>query len=282
MDSDNSPAHAGLFDPLLAQGDLDLNPSASNPMADVGMTSDTAPKRQRIKANRNDPNFRGFGCYFSGCDFISTGKNGLSAHLGISHGLKQNERELDKIEIINNADDGSRNVNSLGATRDTLIPRTSIQAIRKLPFITSSALARARPPSSFRAIGDQSAKTTAPAKVLPPSSFTAIGESAHKTFAHSQALPSASSAAETDAARKIIPPVSRVTAKFDPTRLPVFYKCYMEGCEVLGRTPESILKHWKAEEDSMSDGNPTHIGHVFEIEKVYKFIRFEGGEGTSF
>src|ERR1700677_3189087 len=103
MDSDNSPAHAGLSDPLLAQGDLDLNPSASNPMVDVGMTSDTAPKRQRIKANRNDPNFRGFGCYFSGCDFISTGKNGLSAHLGISHGLKQNERELDKIERINNA-----------------------------------------------------------------------------------------------------------------------------------------------------------------------------------
>jgi hypothetical protein len=51
---------------------------------------------------------------------------------------------------------------------------------------------------------------------------------------------------------------------------------------VLGRTPESVLKHWKAEEDFVSDGNITHIGHAFQIEKVYKFIRIEDGEGTSF
>jgi hypothetical protein len=202
MNSDDSPAHASPSNSLLPQDDLDLNPPASNPMVDISMTSHTAPKRQRVKADRNDPNFRGFGCYFSGCDFISTGKNGLSAHLGISHGLKHNERELDKIEIINNADDGSRKVNSLGSASDTLTPSTSNQAIRKLSFIDSSALARARPPSSFRAIGDPTIKTTAPAKVLPPSSFTAIRESAPKIFAHSEALPSAPSTAETDTARK--------------------------------------------------------------------------------
>ena len=72
----------------------------------------------------------------------------------------------------------------------------------------------------------------------------------------------------------------RAKAKFDHTRLPVFYKCYVEGCEVLGRTPEAILKHWLVDQPA-SDGNPTHCGHLWEIEQVYKFIWGKDNDGMS-
>lgn len=282
--------------PLPATTQVDLNPTAS---ALTAMASEV-PLRKRQRDLRNDPNFSGYGCYFEGCGFRTTGKNALSGHLGGKHGLKQNEKEMDKIIVFNTPGDGSMPIatnNPLRVVNDGVDPGTSMQAntessarvsnapqVQRLSPKPNCVLDLLPPPwkpstSSSQPKPKPIAKDTTSTSGIPQGWLDTIEGKDRKIIMPKGRLPSSIIAGRR---RKNIVPVNRAKTKFDHTRLPIFYKCYIDGCNELGCTPESLLKHWKVEAHPETNGNPAHIGHAWEPEKVYKFIRFEDGEGTSF
>lgn len=228
-------------------------PSELVSVFDLIMASDSTVRKRRGKADRIDSEFRGYGCYIRNCDFVSTGKNALSSHLGRMHGLNQNAKELDKIKLINDPKGNDlptiSSSSALCAISETLVPSSLSRTIAKPPRTALTAPQAQRPPQTQRTPQVQCSSDNPVTFVDPLPPWYAPG-----------ALPKS------------------IRAKFDHTRLPIFYKCYVERCDVLGREPSNILKHWQAYVDCGDrNDNPTHVGHLWDIDLVFKFIREKDG-----